>query len=156
MEADIYQTMNDSQLGFLEIVDPTRIVSEVKATVADSRKEILATALLLDELANPLPPSYHQLLREKTRGGVQITRIGFGNKEQAQRFQDLYPFDSENYSFALNPNVAQYQRMIIIDSRDLFFKVGETFVHSKHSLLVEAFRKYFFTLKPNSIVAKTT
>lgn len=135
---------------FLEVVDPAQILSRVTETVALSGKEILTTILLADELATRLPFSYHQLLKAKANDGVQITRIGFGSEEDALKFDYIYTLGSSNYFFVSNPNVGQYQRMIIIDRKNLFFRVGDTFVHSNHRPLVEAFRERFFTLQSNA------
>lgn len=93
----------------IEEVKPDQIISTVMSSVEEAREQVRMSMLLAEELHAPLPPAYHQLLRQKLAEGIKITRIGFGSREDHDAISQKLELDSENFTFLHNPDVEQYQ-----------------------------------------------
>lgn len=127
----------------LEQVDKKNILKIVKKDINRTRKEIFATMLLREELKNPLPVSYFNLLKKKVNEGVFLKRLGFGTKEDYNKIKERHKFNSNNYKFRYITCEFKYQRLIIIDRKKLFFGIEELYFISKHRPLIKVFLNYF-------------
>src|SRR3990167_6345640 len=58
----------------------------VMSQIRKSKKEILATMDMTEELSHPLPTKYFSLLHQKYKKGIKIKRIIFGSTKQYQYF----------------------------------------------------------------------
>lgn len=126
-----------------KIVDKKDILSLVTKEAKKAKKEIFVTMLLSEERKFPLPLSYHKLLAKKVTKGVRLKRIGFGTKKDYAIIRRKYLIQSKLYEFRYLSNIKKYQRMIIVDSKHLFFSVAETFLYSRYDPIINVFRKYF-------------
>lgn len=127
----------------LELVKKKDIIKVVKRGVISSRKEILATMLLSEELARPLPSSYHALLKKKVSEGVILKRIGFGTQDEYNKTRQRYMLSSKRYRFRYANSTHSYQRFILVDRKILFFGVDGLFFQSEYKPLIEVFSSYF-------------
>lgn len=124
------------------IVEGEEIVHAVMGTVGKAISEIKMTMDLAEEISQPLPEAYHQLLLAKLDDGVQISRVGFGTKEDFQMISQLHGFNSPNFKFAHNPNLQEYQRMILVDNNTLFFRHNNVFHRTTDVELIAKFQSY--------------
>lgn len=122
------------------------IIEDVKSQIATAKKEIAVTMLLREEIEKPLPKSYQKLLKKKIAEGISLIRLGFGSKEEYNQIREKYSYGN-NYSFRLIQEDKKYQRMIIIDDRIVFFKIGVGFFKSRNKLVVKAFKNLFNSVK---------
>ena len=124
-------------------VNKKEIIKEVKVNISLAKKEILATMLLEEEINNPLPKSYFNLLRNKVDEGVILKRLGFGKKEEYNKIRNKTLIDKKNYIFRFTTRGQDYQRLIIIDRKKIFFGRDGVFFKSKYQPLIKVFLKYF-------------
>ena len=124
-------------------IDKKDIVKEVMKAVGDSKKEIIATMLLTEEISVPLPISYHEILKKKVENGVMIKRLGFGTREDYNEMKKRLFMKSKRYHFRYISQVSQYQRLLVIDKNILFFGIDGSFFRSSYKPMVNAFLVYF-------------
>ncbi|MEN9407489.1 MAG: hypothetical protein RLZZ455_705 [Candidatus Parcubacteria bacterium] len=125
-------------------IEQTVIVDEVMRAVRNATKCIYATMLLSQELQSPLPKTYHDLLGRKIKEGVKVYRVGFGARGEYNTFAlSSKNLDSKSYSFRYLNKVSEYQRMLCIDEKKLFFGVDGSFFTSEYKPLVKVFMQYF-------------
>lgn len=124
-------------------VNKKEIVLMVQKAVGKSKQEILATMLFKEERENPLPNSYHNLLKNKLREGVKIKRLGFGEKVDYTLIKNRLVMPSKNYQFRYTPSISAYQRLLIIDKKNLFFGIDGEFFQSSYKPLIKVFINYF-------------
>src|SRR3989344_510158 len=93
----------------------------VMSQIRKSKKEILATMDMTEELSHPLPTKYFSLLHQKYKKGIKIKRIIFGSTKQYQYF--LKKVKNKNLFFVgKHTKSKNYKRMIMIDRTKLFFQ----------------------------------
>lgn len=126
-----------------QIIQKKEILQQVKKAIFLARREILATMFLKEELRNPLPISYFNLLRKKINEGILLKRLGFGTKEDYNRIKDRNKIESNNYEFRCIIQESKYQRLIVIDRKKLFFGVDGLYFASTHMPFIEVFVNYF-------------
>lgn len=127
-------------------VNKKEILKEVEDHLSRTESEILATMLLREEIKKPISNSYKKLLNRKTEEGIKLIRLGFGSKEEYNMLSSKLAY-KKNYSFFLIEKVESYQRMIILDSKIVFFKAGKNFFKSNYKPVVKVFKDYFDLLK---------
>ncbi|MCL5113910.1 MAG: hypothetical protein M1372_01945 [Patescibacteria group bacterium] len=127
----------------LEQVDKNNILKIVRKNVNKAKKEILVTMLIAEELDNPLPLSYFTLLKKKVNEGVFLRRLGFGRKEDYNKIKEKNKLESNNCEFRYIVKEFEYQRLIIIDRKKLFFGIDGLYFASTCEPFVEVFLKYF-------------
>lgn len=127
-------------------INKKEILREVEDHVSRTENEILATMLLREEIKKTIPNSYKNLLNKKTEEGVKLIRLGFGSKEEYNMLSRKLVY-KKNYSFFLIEKVESYQRMIVLDSKIVFFKAGKNFFKSNYKPVVKVFKDYFNLLK---------
>lgn len=127
----------------IQSIDKKEIAKLVAKSIKDAHSEIVATMLLREEILNPLPSSYHTLLKKKTEQGIQFKRLGFGIKKDYVTIRRRIGLVNKNYIFKCNKDNSLYQRMIIIDRSKLFFGVENSFYFSIHKPLIMVFLQYF-------------
>lgn len=125
-------------MSLIKRVAKNKIVEEVTASILMAEREIFATMLLSEEIRDPLPKSYHELLIKRTKEGIVLKRLGFGTKEEYNQIKKRYTF-KKNYNFSVCTNVKKYQRMIVVDKKTLYFGSNGVFFKSTHGPLVEVF-----------------
>lgn len=125
-------------------IDKKDILRIVKENVGKAKKEILATMSLREELNNPLPVSYFDLLKKKVNEGIFLKRLGFGTKEEYNKVKKRIRFHKENYIFRFFPKTLDYQRLIVIDGKKLFFGKNDIYFKSIYKPLIKIFSDYFF------------
>lgn len=126
-----------------EQVDKNNILKIVRKNVNKAKKEILVTMLIAEELDNPLPLSYFTLLKKKVNEGVFLRRLGFGRKEDYNKIKEKNKLESNNYEFRYIVKEFEYQRLIIIDGKKLFFGTDGLYFTSTYKPFVKVFLKYF-------------
>lgn len=126
-----------------EQIEKKDILRIVKKNVSKAKKEILATMLIVEELSNPLPFSYFNLLKKKVNEGVFLRRLGFGRKEDYNKIKERNRLEGNNYEFRYFIKESEYQRLIIIDGKKLFFGIDGLYFASTHKLFIEVFINYF-------------
>lgn len=126
-----------------KIISKKEILREVRRSVSLAKKEILATMLLREELRNPLPISYFNLLKKKVNEGVFLKRLGFGKKEDYNKIKEKNKLESNNYEFRYIIQESEYQRLIIIDKEMIFFGIDGLYFTSIHNPLIKVFSNYF-------------
>lgn len=128
---------------FFKIVSKKNIVKDVMHEIGTAQKEIIATMLLSEEIGQPLPKTYHSLLKKKLDEGVMIKRLGFGTREDYNTIKHKYNYQSKQYSFRYRIKLSDYQRLLIIDKKRIFFKVGTIFLESSNRSIVAVFITFF-------------
>lgn len=126
-----------------EQIEKKDILVIVKKNVSKAKKEIFATMLLREELKNPLPVSYCNLLRKKVNEGIFLKRLGFGTKEAYNKVSNKIFFDKKNYIFRFITKELDYQRFIIIDRKKIFFGIDGLYFTSTYRPLIKVFINYF-------------
>lgn len=126
----------------VKIVPNNKIVSTVSQAILSAKNEILATMLLSEEIRDPLPEEYHKLLSNKIKQGVALKRLGFGRQDEYNSLVGRYLFGVK-YEFKYKDDLSQYQRMICIDSRIVFFGVEGIFLTTEYKPLIDVFKNYF-------------
>jgi len=126
------------------VVNKKDILKEVKRTIGQARKEIIATMLLSEEIKKPLPISYFNLINKKVQKGLVFQRLGFGKEEDYNKLRQKLDIGKSNYIFKYNSLESKYQRLIIIDRQTLFFGIDGLFFKSTHKPLIEFFLRYFY------------
>lgn len=129
---------------FIQTVPKEEIVTLVTQAVKNAKQEILVTMLMSEEIAQPLPKSYRNLLKEKVKKGIVLQRLGFGSEEEYNSVKTLYPIVSGKYTFRYLKNISEYQRLIVIDKKQLVFGVDGIFMRSEYQPLILVFIDYFF------------
>lgn len=126
-----------------KLVDKKDILRKVRESIKQARREIIATMLLREEMTNPLPTSYFNLLKKKVEDGVTFKRLGFGRKEDYNKIRQRVHINRNNYTFRYISQVSKYQRLIIIDRKELYFGANGLFFQSIYSPLIKVFLNYF-------------
>lgn len=127
-----------------EQIDKKDILREVKENLGKAKKEILTTMLLQEELGNPLPLSYFSLLKKKVGEGIFLRRLGFGTKEDYNKVSNKSLIYKKNYIFRFIGSELDYQRLIIIDRKKIFFGIDSLYFTSMHKPSIKVFIDYFF------------
>lgn len=139
-----YLDLHSLKINMLfKLINKKEILKEVKKNVSLAREEILATMLLKEELENPLPVSYFNLLRNKVNEGISLKRLGFGTKEEYNKVSSKILSDKKNYIFRFTTKELDYQRLIIIDRKKMFFSIDNLYFMSIHKPLIKVFADYF-------------
>lgn len=126
-----------------KIINKREILKEVNKSVSLAREEILATMLLKEELKNPLPVFYFNLLRNKVNEGISLKRLGFGTKEEYNKVSNKILGDRKSYIFRFTTKELDYQRLIIIDRKKMFFGIDGLYFVSMYKPLIRVFADYF-------------
>jgi hypothetical protein len=128
----------------LTVINKKDILKEVKRSISQVKKEIIATMLLSEEIKKPLPISYFNLINKKVKEGIVFKRLGFGKKEDYNMIKQKLVIKESNYIFKYNFKESRYQRLIIIDRKTLFFGAERLFFKSIHKPLIDVFLRYFY------------
>lgn len=142
----LQSSVAEENKAFEDSIDETEIVHTVMSAVGGSTTSIWMTMDLAEELISSLPTSYHLLLSQKLDKGIRITRVGFGTEQEFLQIAQTRSFPSENFTFIHNPNMSDYQRMILLDEGTLFFRYGGVFFRSIDPTMVEKFQLYFLSV----------
>lgn len=126
-----------------EKVNKNNILKEVKKSISQAKKEIMATMLLSEEIKKPLPISYFKLIKKKVNQGVTFKRLGFGAKEDYNDIKQKLVINGENYIFKYVTDEDKYQRLMMIDRKKLFFGINGLFFESRYKPLIKIFLDYF-------------
>lgn len=126
-----------------DTIEGSEIVRTVMSAIDSVTSSILMTMDLAEELRSPLPADYHSLLSRKLDEGVRISRVGFGTEQEFLQIAQIRSYPSENFTFIHNPNMKDYQRMILIDRAILFFRHNGVFSRSTHLTTINQFLQYF-------------
>lgn len=131
------------------------VLRQAIGLVSGARKIIRATMLLSEEVGQPIPSDYYNLLKKKMDEGVSVVRLGFGSKKDFDKI-NLLP-SSKGVNFIRIENIQLYQRMLIQDETELIFAIDagdKRFVFfSDFPMFVQAFIFYFDQLRSEN---KTT
>lgn len=127
-----------------DIIEGTDIIRTVMSTVMTATSSIVMTMNIPEELNSPLPTDYHLLLSQKLEEDIEITRIGFGTEQEFLKVAQTHSFPLGKFTFKHNPDLEEYQRMILIDGAVLFFRHDTIFFRSTDPTLIEQFQQYIF------------
>ena len=128
----------------LTVIDKRHILIEVKKSISQAKKEIIATMLLSEEIKKPLPKSYFNLINNKVKQDIVFKRLGFGKEEDYNKIRQKLFIRESNYIFKYNSKESRYQRLIIIDRQTLFFGADKLFFKCIHKPLIDIFLRYFY------------
>ena len=101
-------------------IENSKILETAIELVANAHSTIQMTMNAKEEIENPLPDGYFQLLQTKMDAGVRVTRIGFGTSREFEPIRDRVMFENLNYSF-IRTSLRDYRRILLIDGRKLLF-----------------------------------
>lgn len=130
-----------------EQIPGNEIIDTVTKAVGASQVEICMTMLLSEDKLRPLPEKYKKTLSDALERGVMVTRVGFGDDADFETISASTDIASSNFSFLQNRDVSKYQRMILVDKKQLFFKIDEVFYRSTDVVLISQFLNYFELVK---------
>lgn len=119
------------------------VLREVDKSVSKAKSEIVATMLLREEINHPLPVSYFDLLKKKVEDGIILKRLGFGRKEDYNKIKQKIGIKRKNYIFKYISGESQYQRLLIIDRKKLYFGIDGLFFQGNYRPLIGVFLDYF-------------
>lgn len=128
-------------------IESSHIKELVMQSIASATNEILATMDMAQEINQPLPDTYYDLLSQKLEQGVVIKRVGFGTESEFEKIRNDHPSGSPNLLFKHIHRLKNYQRMITIDGRLLYFGVGDQFFKTEYLPIINAFKEYFISLE---------
>jgi hypothetical protein len=136
-----------------ELSNLDRAKQKARWLIEASQREIFATMDLAQELIDPLPDWYYQLMLEKLKKGIKITRIAFGSECDFLRFLSKHTqlSDFENYQCLLGGVILKnYYRMLLTDREKLMFAVQIPveflFLFTDELKYIEKYEKYFLSL----------
>jgi hypothetical protein len=136
-----------------ELSNIDRAKQKARWLIEASQREIFATMDLAQELIDPLPDWYYQLMLEKLKEGIKITRIAFGSECDFLQFSSKHTQLSgfENYQCLLGGiNLENYYRMLLTDREKLMFAVQIPveflFLFTDESKYIEKYEEYFSSL----------
>lgn len=117
------------------------VISCALELVTSSKKEIIATMDIAEELVSPLPAPYYKSLKEAKARGVSIIRLGFG---QLNDFQFLLnSMDRSTFTdFVYGGHIERYQRMLIIDGKKGLCGIGDQVIFSEFPPFIVSLVKY--------------
>lgn len=127
----------------LTAINKKDILKEVKKSISQGKKEIIATMLLSEEIKKPLRISYFNLINNKVKQGIVFKRLGFGKEEDYNKIRQKLAIRERNYIFKYNSKESKYQRLIIIDRQTLFFGVDGSFFKCTYRPIIKVFLNYF-------------
>lgn len=123
----LYQLLNDEE-----------VLEAVIEAISRSRSSLLLVQGEDDDSQIQPDNRYFELLRDLQANGIIIRRYYFGNKESFKTEQNLHP----NISYAFAGSMENYQRAIIIDGKQAFFKIGKQFAFSENAELIKTLENY--------------
>lgn len=124
-------------------VDKEKILNLVEKSVGQAKSEIVVTMLLCEEINHPLPSVYFNLLKKKVEDGITLKRLGFGRKEDYNKIKQKIGIKRKNYIFKYISGESQYQRLLIIDRKKLYFGINGLFFQGNYRPLIGVFLDYF-------------
>lgn len=130
-------------MKFIDLVKEKEIVNKANTLINSARTEVIATMLLEEEIAKPLPRIYCLLIEQKLRKGVIVKRLGFGKKRDFHRIVKKSPKKYDNFTFKHISETKSYQRMLIIDKKRALLGLSGNFYYTGFQPLVVALVKYF-------------
>jgi len=125
-------------MKFCYPVDSAKLLRVAMTLVQSAQKEIIATMDMKEEIAHPLPQAYHRLLTKKAEKGIHVVRYGFGGKRAFNKLKKQY----SGIDFIYGGSISNYKRMLIVDRRVGFFRVGKNVYKTKFRLLLYALVAY--------------
>jgi len=127
-------------------ISPDTVVAKAMSMIAGAHTSIYATELLSD---NPpaLPREYFELLQGKVlKEHISMKRIAFGTKPQFQRYTSVSFIDDPSFDCVLADS-DQYQRMLMVDEREMLFGIDRgglhLFFYTDETAVLEQFLRYF-------------
>lgn len=144
------QSDEASETESVHIIPKEEIVANVMGAVGGAEKEVRMSMLLREEVESPLPEKYHALLKSKLEAGVMIHRLGFGTTEDFEAIVQRLGFNFSIFSFSHIPDVALYQRFILVDNKRLFFFSDGNFCSTESESLIAAIQAYFAEMTERS------
>lgn len=127
----------------VEQVPQSEIVATVMGIVSQAKEEVKMTMHLSEEKDTPLNQDYHDLIKRKVAEGIKITRIGFGSQEDFTFMEEKLGIQGASYVFKRHPNVANYQRFIMVDGEFLFFKFEDSYYRTQDVSAIQQLQAYF-------------
>lgn len=106
--------------------------------VRGSAKSIYMTMDMQEEIDSPLPKTYHDLIEQKAKRGIQIHRYMYGKKTIFNKMMKLYKGVKIYYGGTLN----NYQRMLIIDKRIGMFGLNGSIYITQFDPLIKSLLDY--------------
>lgn len=120
--------------------------------IKNTKKELLLTMLLKEEINNPLPQLYIKSLQKTINKKVKVKRLCFGNKKIFEKIKNNKI--SEGIELYHINKVHLYKRMMIKDKKEMIFgvKKGRTYVffYSKNRSVILKYLSYFKKIKLRS------
>ena len=133
-----------------QLQNKEQAINKARSLIETSKIKIFATMNLTEELIDPLPDWYYQLMLDKLNKGIKITRVAFGSQGHLSRFSSTYPelSNHQNYQVSLHDmTLHQYYRMLLIDESKLMFApqipYSRIFLYTDEKELIETYRNYF-------------
>ena len=136
-----------SQNGMSFEINAPDILQKVLSVISQASMDILATMKLSEEIANPISKEYYKLLEKKMNEGVFLSRVVFGLENDLREFEKRCPHKVNRYK-CIHAKTQNYQRMILIDRKWLFFAIDDImgerkFFFSENHICIKAFERYF-------------
>lgn len=128
-------------MKFCTLVEKQNVLSTAIKLVNSAKTKILVTMNTDEEIREPLPEVYHNLLTKKAGQGIKIVRYGYGTRKS---FLKLRP-KSKNITFIYGGNLSLYQRMLLVDKSRGIFSLEGTVYLTKFKPLVNSLVKYVKT-----------
>lgn len=129
-------------MNTLQEIKKENIKKKVMSEISKASIEILATMDITEEKYSPLPVEYFLLLKKKFDKGVKIKRIIFGTTIEYRKFS--LRMETRGIFFTgLHTRSKNYNRMILIDNKKLFFRKDKHFYFSNDEKQIGYYKKYF-------------
>jgi len=134
-----------------KVVEEDKILENVLFAASQAQDCIYATMDLAEEKNLPINQKYHDIVKEKLDAGVRVVRIGFGETSDFQIIKSRLGLEQNTYTFKRNPIIEDYQRLLMVDKKFLFFKKGGSFYKTQDPALIIQFLNYFAETYERSI-----
>jgi hypothetical protein len=125
-------------MKFCRPINKKSAVQNAMRLVRGSAKSIYMTMDMQEEIDSPLPKTYHDLIEQKAKRGIQIHRYMYGKKTIFNKMMKLYKGVKIYYGGTLN----NYQRMLIIDKRIGMFGLNGSIYITQFDPLIKSLLDY--------------
>lgn len=136
-------------MTIIKFIPQSEVVDYGFKLVKKAKKSLYLTMIMKDELVST-PPEYLTLLKQKITQGLQIKRIGFGNKKDYHRSieQIGYKHVPDNFIFRYCNNINLAQRLLISDEKEMLFAVyknkhQKAVFYTRSKPIIKGFLNYF-------------
>ncbi|MFH0773777.1 MAG: hypothetical protein V1922_05705 [bacterium] len=125
-------------MKFCRSINKKNAVQNAMKLVRSSVKSVHMTMDMQGEIDSPLPKTYHNLIEQKAKQGIQMYRYTYGKKTLFNKIKSSYKGVKMYYCGTMN----NYQRMLIIDKKIGMFGLNGNIYFTRFEPLIKSLLDY--------------